>query len=617
MARVSYSILLLAGSLSVAGCEGSIGAPQSFTPGLGADGGTRPDAPTGDPTFNPFESGSVTIGVLCGPNGPETRMVFTEERGGCERHAQILANRVSDGDRAIVSAPLVEGPTEFQASAEFCVEGDCEPSTIAVQIDAYSPRGAIGEWASAVGDAIAGGQLQATVCAYDAYLPGKDPNLVPDLKITEVALYQGVKVPLAENGNPASTPLPIIQGRPGLLRVFVEPQVGFLQTGVIGALAWDRGDGNGAFELTDAIQVAIPSVEENQGTTFDFELAAEDLVEDATWSISLRGAEACSGVDGETSGARFPSSGTVELDSEPVGTLSVVLVPFRYDAGGGTLPDTSPAEVERYRERLYSMFPVADVEVTVRDQPVPYAEPVTGASGTWSPYLQTLLDIRAQDNPAPNTYYYGIIDPGGDWSGGTAGLGPLASAGDASRRGAVGLAGSTGTCAHELGHASGRAHAPCGGAGNPDPNYPHDGGIIGIWGYDITNGSFKQPTAFNDFMGYCNNDWISDYTFIALQQRYSFVNQFTTDVQGEPTLWRSLLLGDDGRHRWTKARAYPTPPYSESGTPVTFLDADGHPLALATAMMTFLDHADEILLFVPAAPDGTEFVEVDGERLPY
>jgi hypothetical protein len=66
--------------------------------------------------------------------------------------------------------------------------------------------------------------------------------------------------------------------------------------------------------------------------------------------------------------------------------------------------------------------------------------------------------------------------------------------------------------AHEWGHNWNRQHAPCGGAGNPDAGYPYADGTIGVYGLDVAAVELK-PLTSHDLMGYCNDEWISDYTY--------------------------------------------------------------------------------------------------------
>ena len=77
------------------------------------------------------------------------------------------------------------------------------------------------------------------------------------------------------------------------------------------------------------------------------------------------------------------------------------------------------------------------------------------------------------------------------------------------------------TVAHELGHNMGLFHAPCGGAGGPDPLYPYAWGVIGSWGYDRENKRLLSPYT-PDLMSYCGGQWIGDYHVAnALRHRVS------------------------------------------------------------------------------------------------
>jgi hypothetical protein len=70
--------------------------------------------------------------------------------------------------------------------------------------------------------------------------------------------------------------------------------------------------------------------------------------------------------------------------------------------------------------------------------------------------------------------------------------------------------------AHELGHNFGRNHAPCGGAGGPDPSYPYPDAKLGTYGWN--GAQLLSPTQFVDLMSYCNPGWVSDYSYEGVQQ---------------------------------------------------------------------------------------------------
>ncbi len=131
----------------------------------------------------------------------------------------------------------------------------------------------------------------------------------------------------------------------------------------------------------------------------------------------------------------------------------------------------------------------------------------SNSSTAWTQILNELRAARTSDGDA--RYYYGVVKPG--YSSGIAGIGyvglPVAIGWDKS--------GADQVAAHEWGHNWGRQHAPCGDAGNPDLNYPYANGIIGVYGFDVAAQSIKPPT-YSDLMGYCNNEWISDYTYLGV-----------------------------------------------------------------------------------------------------
>jgi hypothetical protein len=420
-------------------------------------------------------------------------------------------------------------------------------------------------------------------------------NTAAGVTINEVALLQGVKISLARAGAAvASTSrlAPVIPGRPGLVRVFVTP------TGGARTLRAELTvtTGSTTFTRADAKTIAAASTDAAFASTFNFDLAGTEVGADTRWSVKIYDTAAAP-VSGDRSGSLFPASGEQALGAL-TGTdrLRIVYVPVRYMAdGSGRVPDTSAAAIQRLQNAFLKQYPVARVEITVR-APYTWNSTISPNGSGFSQILQAGIQLRAQDNPSRDTYYYLAFNPAQSEitfcsRGCVAGLsGLLTSSNDYTQRASVGL-GYTGigegTAVHEVGHAHGRPHSQGCGADSYDPGYPSSyvkntsqlGTVatIGSWGWDILGRMLFNPASTYDFMGYCDPTFVSDYTYGKLFTRIRTVNTQSPEqrnMSATPTRYRFVEVKPDGGLAWGSTVDLDSEP--ESGlTSVSFDHADG------------------------------------------
>lgn len=427
--------------------------------------------------------------------------------------------------------------------------------------------------------------------------------LASQLRIQEIAIYQTVKVPLAQNGVwLAQRPAPVVQGKDAFVRVFVEPLTGFSPHTVRAVLTLD--DGVSPQKLATELNVTSPSSDGARNSTFNFEVPGALIGPNTSLSVALV-ETSCPSSLGNASDARFPVSGNQRLDAEKIGPLNVVVVPM---VVGGLVPDTSDAQLSAMRAALLAYYPVPDVRISVRDA-VPTNINVSANGTGWSDVLDLVLNVRAQDRPADDVYYYGIMTPVSSFAsycreGCVLGLAPQTVFRDPDHQGGLGV-GYLGvvtpeTMVHELAHAHGRGHAPCVQGGTieaVDPSFPYQGGAVGVWGWDSRDGSLMNPS-LKDIMGYCSPTWISDYTYDALARRARSVNVAARiAVPESATWWQGILLYADGTARYGALTTRHLPGGELEQADV--LDATGRFVERITVARVRLSHLDDQRLYVP------------------
>jgi hypothetical protein len=353
-----------------------------------------------------------------------------------------------------------------------------------------------------------------------------------------------------------------------------------------------------------------------------FAVDGDSLVVGARYSVAIKEISLDASYPGTTAGARYPATAGELMDMEvrDAGPLNLVLVPFQYNNdGSGRLPPLDDVAMGYYRDLFGSMYPTGELNLTIRDT-VQYSSYIGSGSG-WSSWLDTLTSIRDNDNPPPNTYYYGIAAPRSSFSsfcnsGCIIGLGWVPGRDDEYGRASVGVSfpdrvGSY-TAAHEVGHTMGRSHAPCGGPSGVDGNYPYSGASIGVWGYYGAQDEYKDPDDYTDVMGYCNDQWISDYTHDGIFHRLIHVNQLSA-ASVTTTRYRVGIIDGDGAVSWLR---YDDITSRVAGEHIAIMMADGNGDEIAAVDGHFYpyDHLEGGMLLVPVV-DGPAPVTLHADRL--
>lgn len=298
-------------------------------------------------------------------------------------------------------------------------------------------------------------------------------------------------------------PVPLVAGEDALMRVFLKTdedsaipippvRATFYRDGHVVYVADAPGEASdipASFEdeiLTDTANVRVPGSIVIPGME-----VVIDIDPDRTLDPEL-------GIVG-----RIPEKGRIEMDVRELPTFDLTLIPYLWVDGpdhtvlskvNGLTPESDLMQPTR------DLLPVNDFQLTVHAPVWTSVDPVSDNVAVLGPELQAIYAVEGATG-----YYMGIFrlqGPLGRLLGTAAGIPSYLSLSVLDPF----------VIAHELGHNLNLFHAPCGGAGGPDPHYPYDDGSIGVSGYDMINESLVSPQTW-DLMSYCEPMWISDYSF--------------------------------------------------------------------------------------------------------
>ncbi len=486
-----------AAGLSVTGPGGFAQWPTETTAYTGLQPGTytivAASVSAGGQTWNPVPA-SQQVAVTAGTTPALAAVAYVPATGALT----LTVSGLPGGVAASVSAT---GPAGFsqQVTASTTLSG-LAPGTYTIAAANVSSGGTTYVPApGSQGVTVAAGATAAAAVAYTG-APAVSLNLTIDgLHFTQATQRYDGSVPL-------------VAGRDAFLRVFVlanEPNAAMPAVRV-------RLYHGAALAQTYTLNPPAASVplSVNQGSL------------SASWNLQVPGGMVTSDLrvlaDVDPAGAvpeanendnTFPAGGApVAVDVRGLPPFALRFVPVLQQVNG-LQGDVTSGNQEQYLADVRKLIPIGAYDADLRAVYTTTAPALQGdnANGAWGTILSEVLALKAAD--ASTRYYYGVVKT--SYSSGVAGIGYVGGG----ARTALGwdrLPSGSGVMAHELGHNMGRLHAPCGGAGGPDPGYPHAGGVIGVWGLDLATFTLKHPTTQFDLMGYCSPDWVSDYNWSAM-----------------------------------------------------------------------------------------------------
>lgn len=474
--------------------------------------------------------------------------------------------------------------------------------------------------------------LVGGACASGGNAPGngpgesKAPALARDVSVRDVALLQAHEISIVVDGAPLAPSIPIVAGRDAVVRIGVEVSEGFTSRTLRGEVSITPPDG-GEPEVFEVLStVSGSSSHDALDSTLNVPVPGASIVPGAKYSVAVYESELyteaeAGALPGVVVAPRLPGAETLDLegvvDAGP--PMKVVIVPIRYEAdGSGRVPDTSEAALEIYRLRMQGMYPTSRVELTLGEE-WPWDGPDVQPFGAgWGELLDSFANDHHGAGSDSTAYYYGLFEPASSAGsycsqGCVAGLSYSSdSPGFDVARSSIGLAFaglSVDTMVHEIGHAQGQSHAPCGLFDNSaDPAYPYDDASIGVWGYDPDTKLLRDPASVKDVMSYCENVWVSDYVYGNWLERAIDLAALASVVGAAPSEHWTFSVRADGTlgYAGSQLRAAPA-----GGAPrkVLVRDAEGASLGEVVGRFAPYDHLPGGVLVVPVV-EGAGTVEL-------
>ena len=402
------------------------------------------------------------------------------------------------------------------------------------------------------------------------------------------------------------SPVPLVAGKPALLRVFVsapgattEPLPLVRATLFLNGAEVHRADiASGAHSIPSAVDegdlsksanVMLPARVVQPGLEMVVEIDPDDTLDLGSLGVPRR----------------IPATGRTAVGVARAPVLDLTLVPLLWteapDSAAVTAARGMTADPKGHKllRETRALLPIGGLEVEAHD-------PVL-TSSNWGEDMISLLQVLRTVEGGTG-HYHGVY--AGDRPDGIGGQGVIPGRVGWSEVRDINSAHPGSIFAHELGHNMSLWHAPAANRANntlDDPLFPRTDGSIGAWGYDFESDRLVPPSAGDVMGGSGNPPWISGYHFTkalrfqvadeearrAAAPARSLLLWGGADAEGEPFLEPAFVVEAPPSISWNDpAGAYTLVGRDNAGTELFSLRFD----------MAEISHADGASSFAFALP---------------
>jgi hypothetical protein len=389
------------------------------------------------------------------------------------------------------------------------------------------------------------------------------------LDLTIGAMY------LTQSTQTLSGAVPLVQNRDGYLRVFVVAN----QSNSVAPQVRVRFYVNGTLQGSPTI---IPAPTHAVPTTVNESALAN------SWNVAVPGSLIRPGLaivadvdpsqaipESQRANNNFPVSGTpLLLTVKSLSQFYLRFIPVKQSVNNLT-GGVSAENKDALLVKTVKIHPISSYSADVHATYTTNAFALTGSNknGAWESILGEIQTLRVAEGSPRN--YFGIVKT--SYTGGIVGISYIGGYASLGYDGATAVE----IISHELGHAWGRTHAPCGINGTTDPNYPYPSGNIGAYGFDVSTSTLYPPSTA-EVMSYCHPQWISDYTYTGVYNwrtgHPSSPDFVQPDLQPCIIVWGRVVDGRVELEPSFQALTHPSLPEKSGAYALRALDASGAPL---------------------------------------